>query len=77
MERSGLAAQVSKYDIPDLSIADAAALMGCNPLTVRRRIADGSLPAFRVGGLIRIRRDDVAALFTAIPAARGKRRRSA
>jgi len=44
-----------------LTIADAAARIGVHPCTVRRRISDGTLPAFRVGGqrLIKIRESDL------------------
>jgi excisionase family DNA binding protein len=49
--------------LPDLSLADAAELLDVSLKTVRRRIADGTLPAYRVGKLIRIRREDLDALF--------------
>ena len=61
--------QVSRYDIPDLSIADAADALNINPKTVRRAIAEGRLPAYRVGKLIRLRRADLAAMATPIPTA--------
>lgn len=56
-----------------LSIADAARRTGTSVWTVRRRIADGSLPASRVGRgrLIRIRASHVDALMRRIPSAGG------
>lgn len=47
------------------SPAEIAEHFGLNPKTVRRRIADGTLPAFRVGRRIRI---DVAAAEAALMA---------
>lgn len=50
------------------SLNDAAAYAHVNPRTIRRRIADGSLPAYRVGlKLIRVDLDDVDQLLTPIP----------
>jgi excisionase family DNA binding protein len=67
---SGLAAQVSPpHEFPDLSLAEAASVLGVNVKTVRRAIAEGRLPAYRVGKLIRVRSEDVAGLFTRIPTA--------
>jgi excisionase family DNA binding protein len=63
------ASQVSPYDVPWLSIATTAQMVGISQKTVRRAIAEGRLPASRVGRLIRIRRDDVDALYVPIPAA--------
>jgi excisionase family DNA binding protein len=37
------------------SIDDAAIRLGVNPRTVRRRIADGTITGYRVGGLKSIR----------------------
>jgi excisionase family DNA binding protein len=31
-----------------LKVSEAAELVGCHPVTIRRRIADGSLPAVRI-----------------------------
>ncbi len=47
-----------------ISINQAAFELGLNPKTIRRRIADGTLPASRVAGTnaIRIRRSDLDAL---------------
>jgi excisionase family DNA binding protein len=48
---------------PTISIAEAATQLGCHPDTVRRMIAAGTLPAFRVGPrLIRLKQEDVAAV---------------
>jgi excisionase family DNA binding protein len=52
------------------SIEDAAARLDVNPRTRRRRIADGSIPGYRVGGgrSIRLDREEVdARLLTPIP----------
>lgn len=54
-----------------VSMDDAAELLGCSPKTVRRRIADGTLPATRFGKrLIRIHLDDLDKLLRPIPHAR-------
>lgn len=47
-----------------LSISQSATLTGLCPKTIRRRIADGTLPASRVAGTraIRIRRADLERL---------------
>ncbi len=50
--------------------AAAAEYLSVNERTVRRLIADGQLPAHRVGSrLVRVRRSDVENLLTRIPAA--------
>lgn len=50
------------------SLAQAAERTGLSVDTLRRRIADGSLPAFRSGPrLIRVRPPDVDRLMRAIP----------
>jgi excisionase family DNA binding protein len=48
----------------DSTIAEAAEYLNTSPQFVRRRIADGTLPAYRLKGsrLIRIRREDLDAL---------------
>jgi excisionase family DNA binding protein len=56
--------------MPYLSLQEAAALVGVNPRTLRRRIAEGALPAYRVGRLVRIKPDDVQRLFRKIPTVR-------
>lgn len=55
---------------PALSIQDAAHELGVSPKTIRRRIADGTVPAFRVGRQIRIRPADLESAFQPIPSAR-------
>ncbi len=42
-----------------LSIDGTSQELGCSPDTVRRLIARGELKAYRVGRLIRIRREDL------------------
>lgn len=52
-----------------LDPAEVANYLGISERTVHRRIAEGALPAYRVGPRhIRIRREDVDALFVRIPA---------
>jgi excisionase family DNA binding protein len=49
------------------SLADAATRLGVHPATLRRRIADGTLPAWRVGHKdIRLKVADVDRLLTPI-----------
>lgn len=50
-----------------VSLTEAAAYTDLSTKTLRRRIADGTLPAFRAGRLIKIRRDDLDVLFRQIP----------
>ena len=45
-----------------LSVPTAAAATRVSPQTIRRLIAQGQLPAYRIGGSVRIRRDDLAAI---------------
>jgi excisionase family DNA binding protein len=53
-----------------LDPAEVAELYGISERTVRRRIAEGELPAYRLGPRhIRIRREDVEALLVRIPTA--------
>ena len=55
---------------PFLTITEAAARIGVNTKTVRRRIADGSLVGYRVGPrLIRLDPAEVDALLRPIPTA--------
>ena len=54
-----------------VGIAEAAEILGISTRTIRRRIADGSLPAYRVGPqLIRLDLNDVQRLARRIPTAR-------
>lgn len=52
-----------------LNLDDAAACLGCSTRTVRRYIADGHLPAYRIRGGrgIRIKRTDVNAMLVPVP----------
>lgn len=53
---------------PLISIAEAAVRLSCNPRTIRRRIADGTLTGYRVGPqLIRLDPAEVEALCRPIP----------
>ena len=53
-----------------LTLAEAADLMSVSVKTVRRRIADGTLPAYRCGRrVIRVRVDDLELVFRRIPSA--------
>ncbi len=49
-----------------LSIAKVAGLLGCSPRTVRRRIADGLLPAVIDHGHVYVRGDDLRAYVDAL-----------
>lgn len=51
-----------------ISIQEAAAVLGVSDKTVRRYIADGTLPAERINKrLLRVRREDVEALLQPVP----------
>lgn len=53
-----------------IDVNEAGALLGCSHWTIRRRIADGALPGFRIGPrTLRVRRSDVLALLQPIPCA--------
>lgn len=55
-----------------LSLAQAADLLGLSTRTIRRRIANGQLPAYRSGRkVIRIKTTDLDRIFRRIPSARG------
>ncbi|HOB06247.1 MAG TPA: helix-turn-helix domain-containing protein [Propionibacteriaceae bacterium] len=50
------------------SVTQAAERTGMSKVTLRRRIADGELPAFRTGRrIIRVRPQDVDAMLRMIP----------
>ena len=54
----------------NLTLKAAAAWYGVSERTLRRRIAEGRLPAYRVGPRsIRVSAEDVAALVKRIPSA--------
>jgi len=50
-----------------LNLRQAAAVLAVSVDTIRRRIADGSLPAERVGQQLRVYLDDVEALAVPVP----------
>ena len=52
-----------------LSLQTAAELHDVSVKTIRRRIADGTLPAYRVGGQLRVREADLDALAIRVPTA--------
>lgn len=45
-----------------LRVTDIAGLLGVRPAELRRRVRNGTVPAVRVGKLIRVRRHDAAVL---------------
>jgi excisionase family DNA binding protein len=54
-----------------VTLAEAADLMSVSVKTLRRRIADGTIPAYRCGRrVIRIRVDDLERAFCPIPSVR-------
>lgn len=54
-----------------VTLAEAAELMSVSIKTVRRRIADGTLPAYRCGQrIIRVRLEDLQLVFRRIPSAK-------
>lgn len=56
---------------PWMTVKDGAAMCGKSTKTIRRLIAEGSLPAYRFGTKsILIKRADLEALIRPIPAAR-------
>ena len=55
-----------------ITLEDAAITASVHEATVRRAIARGDLPAYRVGRSLRIRREDLPLMFRAIPAAGAK-----
>lgn len=55
-------------DFPSQTIATAAKKTGLSEVTVRRHIANGDLPAYKIGRRIRIADSDLLALYTPIPA---------
>lgn len=62
--------QVGNHPRPKmLTLAEAAEHAGVHTKTLRRRIADGHLTAYRMAGsrLIRVKADDLDALFRVVP----------
>jgi len=62
----------SKRELPVyLSLDEAAEIMSLSVKTIRRRISDGTIPAYQCGGRpIRIRLDELEAALRRIPSAR-------
>lgn len=55
-----------------VSTTEAADYIGCHPLTIRRRIADGTLTGYRMGPrMLRVDLDELDAALRPIPTARG------
>lgn len=52
-----------------LTLDVAAELVCCCARTLRRRIAEGTIPAYRLGRLLRVRKSDLMAAFTPITSA--------
>ena len=51
-----------------VTVAGGARLLTVSTKTIRRKIADGSLPAYRLGDqIIRLRREDLEGLLRRIP----------
>jgi excisionase family DNA binding protein len=50
-----------------VTISQAAERLGVSTRTIRRKIATGDLPGYRVGTLVRLRPDDVERLARPIP----------
>jgi excisionase family DNA binding protein len=63
---------MNQQDFPTyLSLAQAAEITALSIKTIRRRISDGTIPAYRCRrGPIRIRLDDLEAALRRIPSAR-------
>lgn len=60
----------SRLYLEYITIKQSATYYGCSQDTIRNRIADGSLPAYRFGGrLIRVKKADLEKLFQLIPSA--------
>lgn len=54
-----------------VDLKPAAEQLSTSVRTLRRRIAEGALPAYRVGGRIKVYPSDVERLIRRIPAGRG------
>jgi excisionase family DNA binding protein len=53
-----------------LSLEEAAEMLSLSIKTIRRRIADGNISAYRCGRVIRVRAEDLEHALHRIPAAR-------
>jgi len=58
------AAHADALPNPLLTVQQAAAFLNVTTRTARRMIKDGRLPAIRLGRMVRIRPEDLAALVT-------------
>ncbi|MGP5251486.1 helix-turn-helix domain-containing protein [Brachybacterium alimentarium] len=62
----------TEFNVANLSIAEAAEQLGLTEKTIRRYIAAGKLPAYRVGSrTVRIKSSDLERLLKPIPTANG------
>lgn len=52
--------------VPLMTIEQVCEYLQLSDLTIRRRISDGSLPAYKWGRAVRIRKEDVDALFSPV-----------
>jgi excisionase family DNA binding protein len=59
-----------------LTVAHAAEVLDCSTRTVRRRIADGALPAVIEAGRLMVRGDELLAYIEALERPRAPRRRA-
>jgi excisionase family DNA binding protein len=59
-----------------LTVQETARMLKVNPITVRRYIADGRLPAVKVGKGVRVRKEAIEQLIAPIRPASEKRRQS-
>lgn len=53
-----------------VDVRQAAEILGTSTKTIRRRISDGTIPAYRLGNLVRIKVSDLEHVGRRIPAAR-------
>lgn len=75
MPRNGSDAKPqSRPSLRMLTLPEAAARVNAHPKTLRRRISEGHLVAYRMAGsrAIRIAAEDLDKLFSPIPAASGR-----
>lgn len=66
----GMSTKHSTSNDRPLTLQAAADYCGVSVETMRARVHDGTIPAARLGKAIRIRRDDLDALFVAAPTTR-------
>jgi excisionase family DNA binding protein len=58
------------HNIPLLTVGETAALLSASKEKTYRLVREGALPAHRIGGSIRIDRDELAQFIAASPASR-------